>query len=120
MEMETGTPRNWQLAPLNGGAHGGEGVAGEVEVVVAPAAVDVEEGHDDHAVEARVAGLAEGALVPVPAPEHRDLTGLPLRRRRAGEEEADDERDGEKRCRRYDGYGRRPPACEQRRHCCCR
>lgn len=56
-------------------ADGTELVAREVEVVHAMA-VGVEEGHDDMGVHAGVAGLAQGALVLVPAPEDGHLPRL--------------------------------------------
>jgi hypothetical protein len=64
------------LAVLDVVAHAAERVSREVEAVLA-VAVDVEEGHDDdHGVHAGVAGLAEGTLLLVPAPEHGQLPGL--------------------------------------------
>lgn len=62
------------LAVLDVGADGGDVVAGEVGQVLAVAG-DAEEGEDDGGVEARVAGLPEGALSPVPAPDDRQLAG---------------------------------------------
>ena len=53
-------------------ADAGERVAGQVEPVRAVAEGD-EEGDYDGGVRAGVAGLAQGALVLVPAPEHRNV-----------------------------------------------
>lgn len=79
------------LAVLDVAADAAHRVSGEVEAVLAAAgAVDVEEGHDDHGVQAGVARLPERPLVLVPAPEHRHLPRRPRSRRRrgqAGEEE---------------------------------
>lgn len=76
-----------ELAVLDVGADGGEVVAGEVEVVLAVGAEDVEEGHGDHGVHAGVAGLTQGPLRLVPSPEHRHLAGLsPRRQGRRGQE----------------------------------
>ncbi|TVU24493.1 hypothetical protein EJB05_26935, partial [Eragrostis curvula] len=55
-------------------ADAGDVVAGEVEGVLA-VAEDAEEGDDDGGVQAGVAGLAQGALVPVPAPVDGDSAG---------------------------------------------
>ena len=62
---------------LDVGADAGERVAREVERVglVGGAAEAGEEGDEDGGVGARVAGLAQRALVLVPAPEHGDVAG---------------------------------------------
>uniref|UniRef100_A0A804Q652 Uncharacterized protein n=1 Tax=Zea mays TaxID=4577 RepID=A0A804Q652_MAIZE len=68
-----------ELAVLDVVPDAGRRVARQVQVVLVAAAlraVDVEEGHDHHGVEARVAGLAQRALGLVPAPEHGHLPGL--------------------------------------------
>ena len=62
------------LAVLDVGADAVERVAREVGPVFT-VAEDAEEGDDHGVVQPGVAGLAQGALVLVPAPEHRQLAG---------------------------------------------
>ncbi|PAN09828.1 hypothetical protein PAHAL_2G052700 [Panicum hallii] len=82
------------LAVLDVGADGAGGVAGEVQAGLA-VAEDAEEGDDDEGVGAGVAGLPEGALGLVPAPEHGHLPRLPRRRGWAGEEGEEGHREGQ-------------------------
>jgi hypothetical protein len=91
-----------RLAVLDVGAEAGDRVARDVEVVLA-VAEHAQERDDHDGVRARVAGLAEGALRLVPAPEHRHLPGLPRGRSPAGEE------DGGK-CHQGQDDGGCPPA----------
>ncbi len=83
------------LAVLDVGADDAEVVAGEVAPVAAVAEHAVE-GDDDGGVEAGVAGLLEGALVLVTAPEYGHLPGLSGGHRRAGEAAGDGEHHGQR------------------------
>jgi len=101
-----------KLAVLDVVADASEMVARQVELVPS-IAVDVEEGHDHRGVHTGVAGLTEGALVLVAAPEDGHLPGLVLQRCHGRASKGADHRNREK-CDQDVGW---PPAYD--RHCYC-